>query len=801
MQFLVSALIIAILIVFFIIPTLQSAQEDLDIDISDSILMNAFYPGKKTVKVSYDEVKNNTSTDKSLKRGTNYDDINNNILNNKKKRNNKGSNNNFDPELFNQLYKSNIKMNSQHDINNKNSMHSYKNDKKNNFNTQQEIEEKNNFKNLALSISLIYGNSSNFLVDIGEFENFFHNGHLSIQQIFQVWDYLAKNNYKKFYASDPELSSDFDFSYETVNKNNKQSSSSSTNRILKDFEIKEQNEIYFMYVLPLKNTIIFVVSCSCFWILYNIQQVFMKKGKNVLAFNLIVLIFTIIVSFVLYDWKYYLSSSILFMKFSLCLKNTTDNLMILVLKVCKEDIDIATEPKSLYQFFLKGIVFLTTSSIMTFLIFNYLNYFINYFIFYGMLLKILNFITAFIQHDFPDALQPGKDFCFFIIGLLNFLISNLHRNLRRFKPVELESDSFYLISEAFTFITITTLFCYIKIQSLDLLNYEEIASDEEDEEKIKKYNNINNIIDIENKPAIEVNKSLKHFTKEDCLWFLVILLGLIMNSICIYYSNYLGFCFLMHFWKHKIKLFGSLFKTRYTRILISLFFIIHIFGFTIITFRNDERMLSIFGLENNIYYDNISSINTIGENVGTEHFYNYIKYYNSNYNLIKLLNKFDILEDEFEFDENDFSEELKNSAQPFYYNFNEVIKLIVKLVGLFYIIYISVVNYEYIYLFNEKTAEIENFETEINNNLLNKLEYTNTDNRKKKKLKQIEFQIIRESKFNMTNFLYINYEFLINYILIVIIMFMQVEIETNLLVKITYDFIQVLFLLRVSIIK
>jgi hypothetical protein len=793
MNFLISLVIIGILVVFFIIPSFNSAKEAIENEISDKVLFDLFHTGRTTVKVAYEDVKfknisDNKPYDKKVKnyildmediKHISKDSVFNELLDGLYNNNKLGFN---DTSNFSKTNKTKFHSSNEiipNDINSKNDKRLNTNKILNLKSTSHQDE--TNYDNLFLSIAMIYGNSSKFEFELSDFEILLLKGNLTFQQTYSIWEFFISRGYKNF-----KENNEFNFhnNFE-LNNFNSYKFKKHNSKIISESNIS-QNEIFLFYFVPLKNTIVLVITCSFFWIIYNIQQMFLRKGKNGLILHLACLSFSFSTAYILYEWHYYISSSIIFSQGGISLKHFVDAVLISIFKCHKDDLDVSIEPKNINQFLLKSIVIMVSFSIITFLIFYYHNYSISYIGFYGCLLKIISFITNYVQYDFADILKPSKDICYFVIGFINFLVCNLHRNLKKFNSIEENSDSFYIISEVFTFITVTTIFSYVKYQSLDLGCADEIYSDEDNKDRYKKLDELNNLINFDDNSAAEINKQLRPITFDDILWLIVFIIGFTIYSISLCFSNYLGFCFCMHFFKHMFKLCGTIFKIKHIRIILSLFFILHIIFFTVLTFRDDYKLLNLFGIKSN------KTINNFGTVLDLKTLSN--SYYSLNPDLKDLIFPFsDYSSREFKLNSQFLNKEEENSIS-LSYSF----KIFLKILSLFYIIFISIINYEYIYLFTDKNIEYSECDIDFASDLIKKVEYVET--KKKKKIKSIEFQVIKDdkAKFSFKNFIYINIEFILNYFILIIIVFNLKEIESNLIVKIFYDFLQIIFLLRVS---
>lgn len=477
----------------------------------------------------------------------------------------------------------------------------------------------------------------------------------------------------------------------------------------------------------IKSILIFVKSVIVFLWLYKFHRIKMAAGKRKNKLNSFFIVSTLTYCYLLYSWEYFVSCSIFFLFFCLTLRYSVESVFIQCFGLEANDIDIGKESQTEKLFFCKLMIMIACILIISILIYFVFPHFITYILFYGLIIKLLNFIIEYIQPFFSDKVQPINDLLYFLFGFSNCLLTNIHRNYKC-NPFEQKVDSFYIASDLFTFVTISNLLSYIKIQSLDLKSITIVyETEEEKDEKLKK---INNAIDGENRPAIDINKNLKDFTLNDILWLLVFMVGAILYFVNINSSNYVGLCLAMNFQKNIFRLFGGIFKTKATRIAKSLFLFFHLLSITISTSKSDHQLLSVLELDD---------------------------------------------------------------------TWSEILKFLVKFIGLVYTIYIIVTNYEYIYLFDDqiKQAEDNSCHSEVD---YKKFEITSNEvGKRKKKLRTIEIYLSgNQNKFRYLNILYVSIEFTLNYILISLIIYLIYNHERFLIIKITYDFFLLIFLIRVS---
>lgn len=519
-----------------------------------------------------------------------------------------------------------------------------------------------------------------------------------------------------------------------------------TNRLslyLKSFE--NSTEIYLIGFFPLKSIVIFIITMTGFWVLYNVHQYMSKMNINSYSFYFINIAVSYFLAFCLYQWTYYLSSSLIFMNLTFTIKNLTEYFLLNNFRISKDDLDLNQDTKTNIQLAVKMALIIISGGIVCLMIMLQFGYSLNYIIFYIIILKFITTISSYLKNEVASCFIPCKNFILLCAGLLNYLLTNYHKKLVRYSYLNQQVDSFYIISEIFSFLAISNLYTFLMYQCFNIMqnptpkqSSDEVIEEEELEEQSENNDsnpNPNKTVHG-NKICLSqrLNKDMKFFTTDDVLWILVIGLAAFMfySSLC--FTNYFSFYLTLHFIKLIMHIFCSLFKVQFTRIILSLYFLNHILANSIISFRSDTELFKLLGIESNQIID--------------------------------------------------------------------IVKFSARLIGIIYLILDLVINYEYLYLFNERAAELDESENE---EILRKVEISTSvekEKRKKKKIKTIEIHLVRGEgqKLSFRNLFYINTEFFLNYMIIISLIFLTKNIEKNFFIKVMYDFILFIFYLRFSLI-
>lgn len=431
---------------------------------------------------------------------------------------------------------------------------------------------------------------------------------------------------------------------------------------------EESNEILDdIFINIVKHLGYFLLQLISFGVLYRFSLYFSKRTSFYtenkgffLVFHGFFLVFTCVYSNYLFYMKYLFGSSLIYMIFLFNLKLSFENTYFYIYNssfsfsdLSNKQIDVLS-PESLYSIKSITIFFSLVLSINCYTCLYVYKYYTYYLLFYVLSIKITyslcNKLEFSIEHR--NKVVSFSEIAFFLFGTINFLISNysihqfLVKNIRNlfiynkiaYSQVSLLSyissfsskfnhdvyynkelnasnynslykmpDSFYVISDIFSFILISNLLKYIKINGL-LLNNKEILHEVSEESetyiihKDKTYQyDLDNDFTSNNENSRQVymiftKKSLSFSTEN----LLLLSIGAFYLYFSAFFSNYVSFILACHFIKLKISVISDLFKERTVRIVLSIYNLLQFYLIHKIISSNsaDNKLFLIFG-----YYD------------------------------------------------------------------------------------------------------------------------------------------------------------------------------------------------------
>lgn len=497
--------------------------------LSESLLQDVFYGSRKTQKISYEEIKkkseNVTNSSSHHEEYHPYDYYNSYI-------------NQYEKEM-----KDVKKINTQ-------------NANRPNFEKEKLsiLEEKNKF---TKSLYSLYGNKTIFHMNLLDLERLVNTSVLSDGQAVIFWESLLQ-----FKTDRAKL-------------------------IFSKEEYEQDTEYYLFNILPLKAIGLSLLTILIFLITHNIQIYILKKDKTSFVFNLISITISLYITESLFLWKYFFSSSLMFIQFCLGIKYLIDSCLC-HLGFNKEDLDIfisITKTKTLLQFTLKLIVFIIITGVIGVLSFNKFPFLLNYGLFYICLIQLTYLISFYLQYEAASIFQPLKHFVLVTIGVLNFFFTKFHKRMNRFPTYYTKADSFYLVSDIFSFICISFIYDYLFTQANNISHLF--------------YDKSYNTTDLNNEIAAIVKnykEQQKDFSIDDSLWILTFLLGLFGSGVGLLTSNYLTFYFSFHYFKLIFKVFGRLFKVRVIRVFYCYFIFIMLLFNHIMSTKLDIKFFEVTGI-------------------------------------------------------------------------------------------------------------------------------------------------------------------------------------------------------------
>lgn len=515
-------------------------------------------------------------------------------------------------------------------------------------------------------------------------------------------------------------------------------------------------EIYILGIFPFKQGLILIVACVFFWMLYKLIKMLNLKDLNHLILNVMIIFFTLIISLKFYNWQFYISSSVIFFICSYSFKNVILRIVALILDTNKSDAIFTSNPESIgcftFNFSVLSIL-LTTNYLICF---YYLQYILNYMLFYGLCFRILDLLATYIEKSYSEVeiylIYPLQSILYTTFGVVNFIAINFFSQINKYKEVNFTVNSLYLVSDVASYIGISYFFSFLVYQNIDYFNKDTSDKKSRDELEVS-----NDEIDENDYSICHERPNLKYFSfEEDSLWLILLVILLLIEFFYVCFENYIGFIISIELFRVFFKVIIKIFHHEYCRIIISLHFLICLLNLVIITNSNDNYLIQL--------------IQT------------------SNYS----------------------AKEISN-----------IMKIVLKLIVILYIVIIFIQNYQYLYLF-EKTKDEEYSE---------EAQFTNKDepnirkecnisiNISSKKLdisKEIHTylkgnnqtlsdklsSILKEKeeeniKFEYGRFILYLIDFTLNYLILLVIMYTMAFVEKNYFIKIFYDFLYFIFLLRV----
>ena len=645
--------------------------------VSDKLIESVYYGGKKINKITYDDLKKKNVTDQI---NTDINLIQNYYTNYLNQVVQAESDEEVD-FLFEDDKKKIFKVKEE---GNKSEIRSV-------YKSLSETEEKLRF---SKNLYALYGNRTIFNMDLMDLENIVHTAIMTDGQAVIFWETLLQMKTDRAKIISGKIQNEIDMEY------------------------------YLFNILALKTTGLIIITLFIFIISHKIQ---IHAIKNFFIYNLISTIMTYYILDNLYIWKYYIASSIMFVQLGLCVKYLCDS-FVSNFGYNLEDYDIfasITKTKTVTQFVLKVTISMITTFLLGFLsIFKY-RYILNTTLSYFCLVHLLYLISFFLQYEVPVIFQPFKHFLLMSVGLLNFLLTNFHRKIARFSHNSLakdQNDSFYIVSETFSFVCISYLYEYLFTQANQIAHFF-YERDSDNEEYTKKISSL----------AQSYKEHQKSFVfSEDCLWFVVFSISACTSLVGIAKTRYLTFLFSLQYFKIILKVFGSLFKVKLLRCVVGWVLFFLILGNHIVTSKNDSALFDA------LYITNLTTI--------------------------------------------------------------AFLKFVARLAGLVFITLMIIGNFEYIVIMNDKRTDFDDGE-DSSEQILRKVEVSTTyEKKKKKKVKTIEIQIVKEDRtpFNYMNIFYINSDLCANYATICLIFFLIKDVEKNYFIIVFYSILAGILIIRVK---
>ena len=352
-------------------------------------------------------------------------------------------------------------------------------------------------------------------------------------------------------------------------------------KVLKN-NLQEDTEFYLFSFIPLKSIGVLIISLFIFLFIYNLQIYFLNSRLASFNYNFVCLFLVYYLCSLLYKWKFYYSSCILFFQIIFTSKNLLDAFFILLgyEKVYIDIVERTVPTVSLEFFVIKAFILIIILIISHLLIFKQFNFFINYIYFYIAMAQFIYLVCKFLEKNVCEVFQPFKKLVLFFFGLLNFLLTKFHRLIIRFPPINdyNKNDTFYIISDIFSFICISYIceFLFAQINNISHLFCEK--RDEFNEEITLKIQTI----------LKEKKDHSKNFQLNDFLWFIVFFLGFLLISVGLYYNNFITYYFSLYFLEMIMKVYGKVYKVKILRISYCILFQFIVISNQIMYTKNDK---------------------------------------------------------------------------------------------------------------------------------------------------------------------------------------------------------------------
>lgn len=513
--------------------------------ISDKLIQSVYYGGRKMNKVSYDDLrkKPNDTEESELLNGV-VNDI--------------GLIENYYSNYINKLGETNAHTREEGSSSrgDTNTSHSQITNTASSKNVRTEMDERRQFSSNLYSL---YGNRTIFNMDLVDLEKMVRSAILTDSQAVIFWESLLQMK---------------------------------TDRARIIFG-KAQNEVdtefYLFNFLALKATGLILMTITIFLITHKIQ---VYAIRNFFLYNLICTIMTYYIMESLYIWKYFIASSIMFIQFGFCIKYMFDSL-ISAFGLNKEDYDIFSniaKTKTVSQFVIKLLLSLITTLIVGYFSLVRFKYFANYILFYVCLIQMMYLVSFYLQYEAPVIFQPFKHFILILLGIVNFLLTNFHKKITRFGYTSVQkdqNDSFYIVSETFSFICISYLYEYLLSQATHIAHLFAERSEQNDESSKK--------ITLSANIQREHQKNLSF---DDCLWIIIFTFGVFTALVGVAKARYLTFVFSLQYFKIILKVFGSLYKVKVLRCVLGLIIFFLVLSNHILSNKSDIALFDACSITN-----------------------------------------------------------------------------------------------------------------------------------------------------------------------------------------------------------
>ncbi len=423
------------------------------------------------------------------------------------------------------------------------------------YNYSNEYSRYNYQYDFSKSIYELYGNRTVFQITLDDLEGIVNKSMISDGQAILFWESLLH------YKTDR---------LKVLKKN-----------------VNEDTEYYLIGFIPLKSIATFLLCVFIFLMFYNFHLYFLNSNIASLNYNLACLIVVYFMCSILYKWKFFYSSSILFLQIIYCIKNILDAFFLLLgyEKVYIDIVERNVPTTSVEYFSIKAVILSTILIICHILLFKQFNFFMNYIYFYIAMAQFIYLFCKFFEKRVCQVFQPFKKIVLFIFGFLNFFFTKFHRYIVRFPPIgdHNKNDTFYIISDIFSFVCISYLCEFLFAQTN---NFSHLFCEKKDEMSEETTQKIQTILK-------EKKDHSKNFSFQDFPWLIVFFFGFLFLSVGLYFSNLITFYFSIYFFEMIMKVYGRIYKVKVLRITYILLFIFLLIANQIMYTKNDNILYEV----------------------------------------------------------------------------------------------------------------------------------------------------------------------------------------------------------------
>jgi hypothetical protein len=211
----------------------------------------------------------------------------------------------------------------------------------------------------------------------------------------------------------------------------------------------------------------------------------------------------------------------------------------------------------------------------------------------------------------PSIFQPFRYVFIILTGLINFFITNFGKNKNYYLNSnynsiynDLENDSIYIISDLYTFFSLTYLFDFLFIQENKISS---LLKEIENACKINKIE-IDKNLELLSKSYIDKEKE---FSLENSLWIIIFLFGIFLQFTGLRFHKYILFYLSYYYFVMILWVFGRVFKPIYLKLVYSILISIWVIFNFLIKLKTDMKLFKVII---KLFYYQIKIIFTLYKN-------------------------------------------------------------------------------------------------------------------------------------------------------------------------------------------